>query len=134
MISEKEYKVVGEDKYSLIPKGWIGIGIKEDFNNEMWTRAFYPLGENLKSEEIKEKLKNIIFNGFEEEELQKNKSKISLKILNKCGIIILNNVKFGIILMIKIKNEIIKKRKEKNIELNKDNVKTITILLKKIDN
>ena len=34
--------------------------------------------------------------------------------------------------MIKINNELIKNRKEKEIELNKNNIKTIAILLKRI--
>ena len=36
--------------------------------------------------------------------------------------------------MIKINNELLKKRKEKGIELNKNNIKTVAILLKKFDN
>ena len=133
ILTEREYKIYGKDKYCLIPKGWVGIGIKNEDNNEEWRRGFYPIEENLESKEIKEKITNIIVNGFTKEELQKNKSSISLKTIdNKFGIIKLNNVKFGIILMIKINNELIKKRKEKGIELNKNNIKTIAILLKKI--
>ena len=135
ILTGREYKIVGKDKYCFIPSGWVAIGIKDDGNNEEWTRGFCPLGENLESKEIKEKLKNIIINGFEKEELQKNKSSISSKILsNRFGIIILNNLKFGIMLMIKINNELLKKRKQKGIELNNHDIKPIAILLKKIDN
>ena len=67
--------------------------------------------------------------------MEKNRARISLRIKNnKFGKIILNNVKFGFILMIKINNELLKKRKETGIELNKNNVKTVAILLKKFDN
>ena len=55
ILTGRDYKIIGKDKYCLIPSGWVGIGIKNDDNNEDWTRGFYPIEENLASKEIKEK-------------------------------------------------------------------------------
>lgn len=134
--SGKEYKIVGNNKYCLVPRDWFGIGIKNVLrdNNEEWTRAYCSIGSNLYSDNIKKKLKNIIEKGFETEEQTGIRINLSLGIIEKnSGIIILDNIRFRIALMVKIKNEILTIENKENIILNKNNIKIISILLKIIE-
>ena len=134
LLSGKNQKFVGDDNYGVIPKDWIAIGIKFDgkYTKEGWVRCYYSMG-NFSSDKIKEKLNKIINKEFEKEELS-NKNNIRLKIKNSeenSSLIILNNIEFRVLLMVKIKKEELKKGSQAIFD--NENVKVISILLKKLN-
>ena len=142
IIGKKTYKFQGNKKYLLPPSGWAGVGIKIDKecnNDDEWSNFYLAFGKNLSSNDMKEKLKELIKNGFKKDELKNGLndhiikiSKYFNKIEVELGTISFYNKIFKIALMVKIKKETLKKLGGSNFALlNNDNLKIYSLLLKK---
>ena len=115
----------------------------ETIKDDEWVDLFLGIGENLPSNEFREKLENII-NRFIKEKSQddkinksiESKSYFSDQIKNieiNSGYISLYDIKYRIIFMVKIENDLLFNLNNINLfNLNKDNIKIQTIFLKKI--
>ena len=140
----------GNERY-YPPYGWIGIGLKVIgiYNNDewlndknesnKWVTAYYTIDSQLSSNEIKKKLKKLIF--FLEPKKIKNYRyndgiylyKEITNAENKTGTIILDKKRYKLILMVKaLIDKILESKNPDYYILEKEYIRTYRILLKEI--
>ena len=147
----KELNLIRGNERYYPPYGWIGIGLKVIgiYNNDewlndknesnKWATAYYTIDSQLSSNEIKKKLKKLIF--FLEPKKIKNylyKDGIYLykeitNAENQTGTIILDKKRYKLILMVKaLIDKILESKNSDYYILEKEYIRTYRILLKEI--